>query len=93
MLKFLRGKTVSLALNDQMCPHAAHGAVWVRKIERTEQDHEGYTARNFRADKPDLLAEPSRSTIRDIYEQMRNLGYELMHIEVRVNGEPKLYAL
>lgn len=91
-------KEVTISLNTAMPENKAHGVLWARPIENTETNpiaraiKNGYQAIVFRADRPELLAAPRRSTIRDIFEQARKLGLDLLHVELVVDGETKLYA-
>ena len=99
-----RNKDVNVSLNHSMDVHAAHGTIWVRNIERPEPSQSAnvwdqaqaagaYLPVNFRADRPQLLKTPSHATLKSIYEQMKSLGMEILHIEVKVTGETKIYGL
>lgn len=87
-----RNKQVQISVGNNLPVQHAHGKIWVRPVERTTEDHEGYQAINFRADRPELLAKPRNTTIRSIFEQAKLLGLELLHIELVVKGELKLYG-
>ena len=99
-----RNKEVNVSLNHSMDVHAAHGTIWVRNINRpTESQSDNvwdqaqaagsYLPVHFRADRPHLLKSPAMASIKSIYNQMKDLGMEILHIEVKVSGETKIYGL
>lgn len=91
-------KEVAISLNNAMPENKAHGVLWARPIENTETNPiahavaNGYQAIVFRADRPELLSAPRRTTIRGIFEQARKLGLELLHVELVVDGETRFYG-
>lgn len=91
-------KEVQISLGANLDKRLAHGLLWARPLVNSETNviaqamKEGYQAIPFRADIPKHLHRPGRSTIRGIFEQARAMGFELLHVELRVDNELKLYG-
>jgi hypothetical protein len=91
-------KEVQISLGANLDKQQAHGLLWARPLVNAETNEiakamkDGFQAVPFRADAPEHLRRPGRSTIRGIFEQARAMGFELLHVELQVEGELKLYG-
>jgi hypothetical protein len=78
---------VTMGLADSMQRDLRHGTVWMT-------DEDGVMVRkDFRVDRPEYLENPHRLQIKNMFHQLRKLGYEPDHLEILVGDKVRVYRV
>lgn len=74
-----------VGLQEQLAPDVQHGFVSLR------QPHGPNLHVGIVVDRPDLLRNPNQELMSDMFEQVRKMGGNPIHIEIRMNGIRRVY--
>lgn len=80
-----RLSVVQIGISDSIDKSQHHGVAWV------QNDDGRVVGRQFIVDQPHLIENPNRYQIRDIFKQIKMLGFELDHLEILVGGKVRVY--
>jgi hypothetical protein len=76
---------ISIGINPQLAHTERHGVAWVRS------DNDGVIPQAFKVDKPKRLIRPSKTTVRQMFEQIEKMGMVPYHLEIMVNNTQTIY--